>query len=104
MVKDVHHGVETTGDELGSAVVCETTPRVRAMDTHRNWNLQDFENIVRQKKRVRLTGWIMFDQIHSDQLPGGSTTEKPRRGTLWEVHPITKVEVQEDDNWRDLDH
>ena len=29
MVKDVHHGVETTGDELGLAVVCETTPRVR---------------------------------------------------------------------------
>src|SRR5262245_14147662 len=26
-VKDVHHGVETKGDELGSAVVCETTPR-----------------------------------------------------------------------------
>jgi len=103
MVKDVHHGVETTGDELGLAVVCETTPRVRAMAKHRNWNLQEFENIVRQKKRVRITGWIMFDQIHSDQLPGASPTEKPRRGTLWEVHPITKVEVQENDTWRDLD-
>ena len=103
MVKDVHHGVETTGDELGSAVVCETTPRVRAMDKHMHWNLQEFENFVRQKKRVRLTGWIMFDQIHSDQLPGASPTEKPRRGTLWEVHPITKVEVQENDTWRDLD-
>jgi hypothetical protein len=75
VVKDVVHGVETTGDELGSAVVCETTPRLRAADKHRNWNLQEFENIARQKKRVRLTGWIMFDQIHSDQLPGGSTTE-----------------------------
>ena len=103
MVKDVEHGVETAGDELGSAVVCETTPRVRAMDKHRNWNLQHFENIVRQKQRVRLTGWILFDQIHSNQLPGGSP-EKPRRGTLWEVHPLTKVEVQENGNWRDLDH
>jgi hypothetical protein len=102
MLKDVPHGVETTGDELGTAVVCETTPRVRAIDKHRSWNLQEFELIVRDKKRVRLTGWIMFDQIHSDQLP--DFTAKPRRGTLWEVHPITKVEVQENGNWRDLDH
>jgi hypothetical protein len=101
MVKDMHHGVEPTGDELASAVVCETTPRVRALAKHKNWNLQEFENIVREKKRVRLTGWIMFDQFHSDQLP---SAKKPRRGTLWEVHPITKVEVQENNNWRDLDH
>ncbi len=88
---------------MGAAAACETTPRVRVLARHKNWNIQEFENLVRQTKRVRLTGWIVFDQIHSDQLPGASETQKPRRGTLWEVHPITKVEVQENENWRDLD-
>jgi hypothetical protein len=50
-----------------------------------------------------MSGWIMFDQIHSDHLQGGSP-QKPRRGKLLEVHTITKLEVQENGTWRDLDH
>jgi hypothetical protein len=99
-VKKAEGGAITIGDERRFAVVCETTPRVRAK--HPKWKLNEFADIAIQKKRVRLTGWIMFDPAHSDQLLAAEI-QKPTRATLWEVHPLTKVEVQEDGSWRDLD-
>jgi hypothetical protein len=38
----------------------------------------------------------MFDPFHRNHL---GTFRK----TLWEVHPITKIEVWQDDAWVDLD-
>jgi hypothetical protein len=39
-----------------------------------------------------MTGWLTFDQEHNEQV--GKT-----RGTLWEVHPVTRVQVLEDGKW-----
>jgi hypothetical protein len=46
--------------------------------------------------RVRVSGWVLMDQEHPDQL--GKT-----RGTLWEIHPVMQFEVQQGNQWIALD-
>jgi len=45
---------------------------------------------------VRISGWLMLDPEHRNHL-------NKYRGTLWEVHPITRIEVQQDSTWVLLD-
>jgi hypothetical protein len=45
---------------------------------------------------VRISGWLMFDPEHAAAFG-------KYRGTLWEIHPITKIEVLRNNNWVDLD-
>jgi len=45
---------------------------------------------------VRVSGWLLLDQEHPDQV--GRT-----RGTIWEVHPIMRFEVQRGGRWVALD-
>jgi len=45
---------------------------------------------------VRISGWLMMDPQHPDQV-GNS------RVTIWEIHPITRIEVFRDSWWVDLD-
>ncbi|HEX6964970.1 MAG TPA: hypothetical protein VF166_04155 [Gemmatimonadaceae bacterium] len=82
-----------TADRAG-AVVIETTPRIRA--AHRMWQLSRLTNAARRHQRVRISGWLMLDQEHPEQI--GKT-----RGTLWEIHPITKIEIQQRGRWVALD-
>ncbi|HEY3215678.1 MAG TPA: hypothetical protein VGK93_04235 [Candidatus Eisenbacteria bacterium] len=39
-------------------------------------------------RRVRLSGWLLYDYEYED-LP-------PRRLTNWEIHPVTRIEVWDD--------
>jgi hypothetical protein len=66
-----------------SAVTAEITPRVRA---HREgWNLDKLQFLARQRRFVRVTGWLTLDTQH---------IERPlTRSTNWEVHPVTAFEV-----------
>jgi hypothetical protein len=80
-------------DRTGSIVV-EATPRVRA--AHPGWRFSAVRNAARDGDRVRISGWLMLDPDHPEQL--GKT-----RGTLWEIHPIMKIELQRDGRWVDLD-
>ena len=45
---------------------------------------------------VRVSGWLMFDPEHRNQLG-------TYRSTLWEIHPITKLEVWDGSAWVALD-
>jgi hypothetical protein len=45
---------------------------------------------------VRFSGWLLFDPEHKNHLGRF-------RQTLWEIHPITKIEVSTDGEWVDLD-
>ena len=65
-------------DDRSDAVVVEVTPRVRAQ--HPSWSLTNLNRFVRQRSRVRISGWLMLDQDHPEQV--GKT-----RVTLWEIHP-----------------
>ncbi len=80
-------------------MVVEVTPRWRGANP--NWNLIAFQHLVSQHARVRITGWLMFDQEHPDQLH--TAQNRPAtRGTLWELHPVTKIEVLSGGTWREL--
>lgn len=77
------------------AIVVEITPRVRV--SHAGWTLERIATVVRDQARVRVSGWLMLDQMHPELV-------RVNRVTMWEVHPITRLEVrQPDGTWRDLD-
>lgn len=44
---------------------------------------------------VRIYGWLFFDNWHA----GGDGTLGTTRGTVWEVHPITRIEVFQNGAW-----
>ena len=68
--------------DRSSAVVVELTPNIQ--DEHPTWakQLSELKN-----KQVCITGWLMYDPEHPEQL--GKT-----RGTLREVHPITGIAIK----------
>lgn len=91
-----YHGWLTsypTPDRTQSVVV-EPTPRIR--EKHPNWTSNNMNWLVQRKKKIRVSGWLMLDPEHPDQI--GKT-----RGTIWEVHPVMKMEVQENGRWINLD-
>ena len=76
------------------ALVIEITPRLFAQ--HPTWTPERINDLAQQRAYVRVTGWRMWDPEHPDQL--GQT-----RGTLWEIHPVHKLEVlQEDGTWQEV--
>ena len=77
-----------------AAVVGETTPRVRA--THPKWTIQTLTSSKDSQTQVRISGWLMLDPVHVNHLGKFRTT-------LWEIHPITKIEVWANNQWVDLD-
>lgn len=83
----------TPGKDRRRSMVVETTPSIRAR--HPEWSLNDVHRLVRDSTLVRVSGWLMFDPEHPDQL--GKT-----RGTLWEIHPIMRIEVRRAGRWEDL--
>jgi hypothetical protein len=76
-----------------SAVVVEATPRWQEVNDA--WELVNFQDLAKKKAHVRITGWLMYDQDHGSEV-GHS------RATLWEIHPVTKVEVEENGTWSEL--
>jgi hypothetical protein len=87
------------------AVVVETTPRVRAQ--HQAWTPTSIQQLVTAADTVRVSGWLMFDPEHWDQMygytAGDTTTTGKARITLWEIHPITTLEVRRGGRWISLD-
>jgi hypothetical protein len=76
------------------SVVVEPTPRVRA--AHPAWTLKALRRLGLARERVRVSGWLLLDQEHPEQV--GKT-----RGTLWEIHPVMRVEVLRGGQWVPLD-
>lgn len=77
------------------AVVVEITPRVRA--THVGWTLERLARLVREQREVRVSGWLMLDQMHPELV-------RVNRATMWEVHPILRLDVRSSDGtWVPLD-
>lgn len=87
--------VETPDDKEATSLVVETTPRVRR--DHPNWTAHRLDPWVNSDDPVRISGWLMIDPEHRNHLG-------TYRSTLWEVHPITKIEVLQDGQWIDLDN
>jgi hypothetical protein len=74
----------TAGVPKSEAVVVEMTPRWRSI--HPSWqDVNNIKKLVTQKMRVRVTGWLLLDEDHRDQVG-------LYRATVWEIHPVTKLE------------
>jgi len=82
------------GEGEKDAVVVETTPRVR--QSHPKWTTTALGPWKNTDAPVRISGWLMLDPEHRNHLGR-------YRSTLWEIHPITKIEVFENGQWVDLD-
>jgi hypothetical protein len=81
------------GEEL--AVVVETTPRVRRK--HKKWTEDNLAPWLDSDQPVRISGWLLFDPEHRNHMG-------KYRQSMWEIHPITKIEVWKNNKWVDLDN
>lgn len=86
---------KSADDDRSGSIVVEMTPPLRA--NHPNWRTDVLRRIARDKQQVRVSGWLMLDPEHPDQV--GKT-----RGTIWEIHPVLKVEVNRGGMWTNLDN
>jgi hypothetical protein len=77
------------------SIVIEVTPRVLAQ--HPGWTITRLRTLMNGGVRVRISGWLMLDQEHPEQL--GKT-----RGSIWEIHPIMEIEVAQFGGWQTLDN
>ena len=81
---------EQSNQPIKSAIIVETTPRVRP---NHKWTTEMLQPLVNKNKKLRISGWLLFDFQHLDVVG-------KQRASVWEVHPITKIEVQDaDGNW-----
>ncbi len=81
-------------DDRTNSIGVETTPRAR--DSHLNWTLSNLRPALNDHLRVRIGGWLVFDPEHPDQI-------NPTRGTIWEIHPSMRIDIQQNGQWIPLD-
>jgi hypothetical protein len=79
---------------ITQAIIVETTPRTRPLHS---WDKSVLDGLVNTNKQVRIGGWLMYDFEHVPEIG----TE---RATVWEVHPITRIEVTDGNGgWKDIE-
>ncbi len=84
--------VQEKNEPRSSSVIAEVTPRIKA--TKPSWTIDNFVKLSDKRTRVRVAGWLMWDEEHGDEV-GKS------RGSQWEIHPLTKLEVFEKGEWKE---
>lgn len=92
---------------MDQSVVVEMTPRVRFLPQHSKLSFDRVLAVSVSGDTVRVSGWLMFDPEHFDQMykydAANPSTASKYRVTLWEIHPITKIEVRRNGAWVSLD-
>lgn len=85
---------QSPAQQISQAIIVETTPRTRPSHA---WTTAGLAPVVDANTPVRISGWLMYDFEHVSVI--GS-----QRATVWEVHPVTKIEIQKNGQWVDLDN
>lgn len=85
---------EAQNRDQSHAVVAEISPRT-LFQHQQGWKLSTLEALANQHVRIRVRGWLMWDEEHPEQIGD-------KRGTLWEIHPIHKFEVYTSGHWTTL--
>lgn len=83
-----------TKDE-STYVIVEVTPQVRQEMANKglDWSTRTLRATL-LGRWVRIRGWLLFDVQHIDNARNtASRSERIRRATAWEIHPITAIEV-----------
>lgn len=86
--------VGEAGDPESKSMVVEVTPRIK--QRHPNWTPTQLKPFVGAPDSVRVSGWLLFDPVHKGHL-------NKYRATLWEIHPIHRIEVFRGGAWHDVD-
>jgi hypothetical protein len=84
---------DSAGKNKAQALIAEATPYWK--EQFPKWVINTFDSLAIKKVPVRISGWIMWDEDHPDDLG-------KFRGSLWEIHPMTKFEVYDAGNWHEL--
>lgn len=84
--------VEKPGQGEEKAIVVEPTPRAYAK--HPSWSWTNLRKLDDSPDPVRISGWTLMDPVHKGHLG-------KYRATLWEIHPITKIEVFKNGVWKE---
>jgi hypothetical protein len=87
--------VKTLGDGEATSIVVETTPRMRKK--HPAWSTTAVKKYVDVDTPMRISGWLMLDPEHRNHL-------NKYRSTLWEIHPITRIEAFDGTQWVNLEN
>jgi len=101
------------GERETTYVVAEITPPWR--DQHRGWAYESLLVAFRPNRggatawdagprRVRLTGWLMYDHAYDQPPSDWNLHYSKARRTGWEIHPVTGIELWDDAarGWREL--
>ena len=93
-------------------IICEITPRTQNAIFHDGIRIQElaaffrrpdvtYESTGHKAQKVRLTGYLLWDDEHNDNTKDVGTTirsiarnryHNPWRVTAWEIHPVIKIE------------
>jgi hypothetical protein len=79
--------------EKSNGLIVEMTPRWQSVRP--DWKMDELRSLVREHARVRVTGWLLWDEEHPDEV-GKS------RASQWEIHPVTQFEVLDAGNWHPI--
>jgi hypothetical protein len=82
-------------DAKSTGVVVEVTPRIRAAG--HPWTPALLSSAITNGDSVRVSGWTLYDPEHFAQTanydPANPSGGVKVRATLWEIHPVTALEV-----------
>ena len=81
-----------------NSIVVEPTPR---WQERMGWRLRHLKKLAKQSVKIRISGWLLWDQEHPEELPENKG-ENATRGTRWEIHPVTKIEIYSSGSWMEL--
>jgi hypothetical protein len=96
--------VSDPSETEAQAVVVEPTPRSKRKNggwTPEKASALAVRRFPKDKRheaeaaRVRVTGFLLFDPVHANHIG-------QFRATLWEIHPVTKIEVLRNGQWVNL--
>jgi hypothetical protein len=93
---DTHIAVALSpGQPITQAVIVEVTPVWRAAMAKRgvDWRTETLQRTL-LGHRVRFRGWLLFDVSHvKEAVNTAPSNPADWRKTVWEVHPITSMQV-----------
>lgn len=95
-LRDTH--IELTLDPMDAdnkekLLIVEVTPRFRESMKAKglDWSHKNLRDAF-LGRWVRVTGWIFYDANHDDES-AGSENKNIWRGSAWELHPVTSLEI-----------
>ncbi len=76
-------------------MIVEVTPRMRKLmsDKNEDWSTRTLRDKI-LGRWIKVKGWMLFDFEHQMQAENTNPgNPKNWRGTSWEIHPVTSIEV-----------